>query len=465
MKLQEKPFQLLALLLERPGRLIKREEMRERLWEADTFVDFDQGLNTAVKKLRQTLNDSAGKPRYIETQPRRGYRFIAAVELVVPEGEAPPISLDEALPPDPGPGPPVATRAARLAKWWGVAAAIVLAAASSILYFTHPWGESAAGIESIAVLPLTNLSADAGQEYLVDGLTDALIGGLARIGTLRVISRTSVMQYKGTHKQIPEIARELRVDAVLEGTVLRSANRVRIATKLIRAATDRTLLAATYEGGLGDILALQNDVSSAIARKVAANVTTTARREPSTPAPSNAEAYEAYLKGRFFWDKRSLAGLTKAIQYFEEAIAKDPRSALAYAGLANCFNMLPFYGGSPPRVAFPKAKGPRCGLWSWTIVWRRVTRLWHSRACITIGIGREPNPSSAARSRSIPTTRRSGIGFLTTCWCGAGQRRSLGGREGIGSGPSQPQHQHPSRPSLLVHEKLRQGDCAAPADA
>lgn len=353
-KLQEKPFQLLTLLVARPGQLISREELRERLWEADTFVDFDQGLNTAVKKLRQALNDSAENPRYIETQPRKGYRFLAPVEAVTPPEESP-----VRLTPAPAEASPLVSATARKRRPWllgiGISALVLLLA---IFVFQRVRGRSSAPsrIESIAVLPLVNLSPDAGQEYFTDGVTDALITGLARIGTLRVISRTSAMQYKGTHKRLPEIARELNVDAVLEGTVFREKTRVRIDAKLIRASTDESLLEETYEGNLGDMLVLQNEVSSKIARRIAIKLTASEEYELSTSAPTNAQAYEAFLKGRFFWNKRSLPGLIKGMQYFQEAIAEDPRSAQAYAGLANCFNMLTFYGGQPPRDSFPKAK-------------------------------------------------------------------------------------------------------------
>jgi TolB-like protein len=243
-------------------------------------------------------------------------------------------------------------------RWRGFLAAAILLVAGVALYLVSrqkPFSEPDR-IASMAVLPFVNLNHDPDQEYLSDGLTDALITGLARAGTLRVISRTSAMEYKGVHKQLPQIARELHVDAVLEGSVFRSGNRVRIGAKLVRAATDQSLFAETYEGDLSDVLALQNGISMAIAHRVEVKLTPWQERELSNSIVTNTQAYEAYLKGRFFWNKRSLEGLNRAIGYFQQAIAKDPRSALAYAGLADCFNMLSFYGGAAPRESFPKAQ-------------------------------------------------------------------------------------------------------------
>jgi TolB-like protein len=243
-------------------------------------------------------------------------------------------------------------------RWRGFLAAAILLVAGVALYLVSrqkPFSEPDR-IASMAVLPFVNLNHDPDQEYLSDGLTDALITGLARAGTLRVISRTSAMEYKGVHKQLPQIARELQVDAVLEGSVFRSGNRVRISAKLVRAATDQSLFAETYEGDLSDVLALQNGISMAIAHRIEVKLTPWQERELSNSIVTNTQAYEAYLKGRFFWNKRSLEGLNRAIGYFQQAIAKDPRSALAYAGLADCFNMLSFYGGAAPRESFPKAQ-------------------------------------------------------------------------------------------------------------
>lgn len=362
-KLQEKPFQLLALLLERPGELMSRDELCDKLWGMDTFVDFNQGLNTAVKKLRQALGDTAEDPHYIETQPRRGYRFIGELSAYTPESEPTNssetsielIKVKEEIKSLPA-GTTVQHQYGR--KWQVFPLAAILLIAGTALYFA-PFQKSSPGsdhIGSIVVLPFVNLNHDPDQEYLSDELTDVLITGLARAGTLRVISRTSAMEYKGAHKRLPQIARELHVDTALEGSVFRSGNRVRINAKLVRAATDQSLFAETYEGDLSDVLTLQNRICTAIAHRIEVKLTPWQERELSSRISSDAEVYEAYLKGRFFWNKRSLEGLNRAIEYFQEAITKDPRSALAYAGLADCFNMLSFYEGATPRESFPQAR-------------------------------------------------------------------------------------------------------------
>jgi TolB-like protein len=300
---------------------------------------------------------------------------------------------------------------------------------------------------------------------LSDGLTDALITGLARAGTLRVISRTSAMEYKGVHKQLPQIARELHVDAVLEGSVFRSGNRVRIGAKLVRAATDQSLFAETYEGDLSDVLALQNGISMAIAHRVEVKLTPWQERELSNSIVTNTQAYEAYLKGRFFWNKRSLEGLNRAIGYFQQAIAKDPRSALAYAGLADCFNMLSFYGGAAPRESFPKAQAAalkaleldqNLGEAHAALAFSRLHHDWDwksAEAGFRRAIVLNPNYSNARHwySHYLLASGRSEDALIET-------------RKVLETGPAQPQHQHAPWPSLLVHAQLRSSDHATAPD-
>jgi TolB-like protein len=240
--LQEQPFQALVLLLERPGEVVTREELNKRLWPANTFVDFERGLNKAINKLRAALGDNAEKPCYIETLPQRGYRFIAPVE-----------NLAQHRP----------------------------------------------QIDSLAVLPLENLSGDPAQEYFSDGLTEELICAVARIASLRVISRTSVMPYKGARKSLPAIAKELRVDAIVEGTVARSDQKVRITAQLIYAPDDRHLWSGRYERELGDILQLQAEIAEDIASQIHKLVDPGQR--PAAPVRKvHPQAYEACLKGIFF---------------------------------------------------------------------------------------------------------------------------------------------------------------------
>ena len=295
-RLQEQPFQILQILLEHPGDVITREELRKRVWPSDTFVDFDHGINNAIKRLREALGDTAETPRFIETLPRRGYRFVAKLE-------------------------------------------------------------TSGGVRSLAVLPLENLSRDPEQEYFADGLTEALITNLAKIAALRIVSRTTAMTYKGTRsKSVPEIARELGADRIVEGTVLRSGDRVRISVQLIDAATDTHLWAENYERDLQDVLTLQGEMARAIADEIRVKLTPEEQAQLRPTRRVNAEAYELYLKGRYHWNKRNLPGLTKGAEYFQQAIDRDPTYAAAYAGLADASSRLGFWTDAPPEEACARGK-------------------------------------------------------------------------------------------------------------
>src|SRR5947207_1440858 len=296
MKLQEQPLQMLQVLLQRPGEVVTREELQQKIWPSDTFVDFDHGINNAIKRLREALGDAAETPHYIETLPRRGYRFIGKIEC-------------EAL-----------------------------------------------RMRFLAVLPLENLSHDPQQEYFAEGLTEALITTLAKIGELRVVSRTSAMLYKNVRKPLSEIARELEVDAIVEGTVLRAGHRVRITAQLIDPMKESHLWAESYERHLRDILDLQAEVAQAIAREIQVKLTPQEQAQFAQSRPVNPEAYEAYLKGRYHWNRRSREGLPKGVQYFQEAIAKDAGYAAAYAGLADCLSGLSNYNFVAPDEGCGKAK-------------------------------------------------------------------------------------------------------------
>ena len=279
-KLQEKPFRLLELLLQRPGEVVTRDELRQRLWPADTFVDFDNGLNTAVNKVRSALGDAAENPLFVETLGRRGYRFIAPLES---PPAAPPVAVEV---PDRRPRPVLTA-----------AIALVLVAAVSVVALRRwPRRGSVPPITSLAVLPLVNLSNDPEQEYFADGMTDALITDLASIRALRVISRQSVMAYKGSRKSLPQIARELDVDGVVEGSVARSAGRVRVTAQLVQAPTDRHLWAREYERDAQDLLALQSELVASIAREIRAVVTPEELARLGRPRATSVAAYDDYLR-------------------------------------------------------------------------------------------------------------------------------------------------------------------------
>jgi TolB-like protein/Tfp pilus assembly protein PilF len=361
---------------------VSREELREKLWPADTFVDFDHGLNAAVNRLREALGDSADEPRFVQTLPRRGYRFIAKVTdttvasaLAQTPAVPPAPSLPAQNSPEAASAPDLterighdALRAAErngevrgadrgrlsaayvaflrpnVSKLLTAAMLVALVAAAAYLWLERRSRMVATEtIRSLAVLPLENLSQDPAQDYFADGMTDELITSLAKLQTLKVISRSSVVRYKGTNKPLQEIARELNVDGVIEGTVLRSGNRVRITAQLIRAATDQHLWAETYEGSVEDALRLQDAVARAIVAEIRLKLGPDEEARLAKSPSVNPAAYEAYLRGRHdFYDRWNKAGFVSASHYFEEAITKDPQYAPAYAGLADYYTFSAF---------------------------------------------------------------------------------------------------------------------------
>src|SRR3954453_15731274 len=360
LRLPEQPFQVLAMLLERPGEIVTREELRNRLWTAETFVDFDHGVNKAVNRIRDALGDSATSPRFVETVARRGYRFIA--DLAVIEGAA---TVGGGTPAavlvrvdDEAPATVAAPAGFRRRYPWTITAVALALASLVIVWALQSRASQPGSIRSLAVLPLENLSGDAAQEYFADGMTDELIARLGQISALRVISRTSVMPYKRARKPLPEIARELNVDAVIEGTVLRAGGQVRITAQLIEARDEKHLWPDSYDGDLRDTLTLQNTVARAIAEQIRINLNpqeqaTLKRRKVVDP-----DAYEAYLRGRYFWNKRTGEDLEKAVAYFNRAIERDPTYAQPYSGLADAYALLGDweYGVLAPRDALPRAK-------------------------------------------------------------------------------------------------------------
>lgn len=361
-KLHDQPFKILAMLLERPGEVVTRHELRQKLWPADTFVDFNHGLNNAVLRLREALGDSADTPRFIETIPRRGYRLIVAVDSVadgtlsLTQSSTLDTSLAHAVQPVPTAStdapkssqtPKLHEASHRHPQFWrsvmvAASALAVIAVLLGSLLMRRP--TKIRPIESLAVLPFQNVSGDPTQDYLADGVTDLLITHLARLHSVRVISRTSAMHYKNSDQRLPEIARELDVDAVVEGTVSRTVDHVRINAQLVDARNDRHLWAQVFERDAHDLMALQGELAQTIADQV------TNRSDPRNQVRAqtiqvNPEAYEYYLKGRYFWNKRTEEGFIKAIRFFEESIAKQPNFAPAYAGLSDAYALL---GWAPP---------------------------------------------------------------------------------------------------------------------
>ena len=366
-KLQDQPFEILAILLARPGQLVSREELRQLLWSHDTFVDFDAGLNAAIKRLRDALNDSPDHPRYIETLPRRGYRFIGALRAapeLVPQDLRAVLEPDDAdrthrIPPNElrDSVPSMIVKTGWNSRRWKVAVACTVLVAAGI--GSSMWRsrrvaerENLGRIRSIAVLPLQNLSGDAAQEYFSEGMTDALITDLAQSNSLLVISATSSMRYRNTTKAVHDIGKELHVDAVIEGAVVRSGDEVRIDAQLIRTADDQHLWAKSYQRKIGDVLALQADVALAIADEVQLKLTPRERARLTRTRAINPDAYDAYLLGQYFLERAGKDNLQKARDYYQQAIQLDPNYALAWAGLADAQRLLVGGGFVPEPEGF-----------------------------------------------------------------------------------------------------------------
>jgi TolB-like protein/DNA-binding winged helix-turn-helix (wHTH) protein/Flp pilus assembly protein TadD len=375
-KLQDQPLQLLVMLLERPGEIVTREELQRRLWSADTFVDFDHSLNSAIKKLREALGDQSENPRFIETLHRRGYRFIAPVETqnsgdsgttVLPSGTP----SSGAIRPDVKVAPRSYGKRAKVLTSAVGLLGLTVAAALLLGLNVRGWRDRVfmrspkPQIPALAVLPLTNLSGDPEQEYFADGMTEELITELSRIHALKVISRTSVMEYKGTKKHLPQIARELGVDGIVEGSVIREGDQVRITVQLLDGPNDRHIWSEEYQRELRGILILQREMAEAITQQIRIQLTPQEQARISSGRVANPEAYEAYLRGRFYLTNQLTMAqpLNMAQRYFEEAIQKDPGFALGYVGLADSYVYLALFNQlSPERAYGPAEKALRRAL-------------------------------------------------------------------------------------------------------
>ncbi len=358
LKLQPQPFKVLTILAVRAGETVTREEIQHQVWGEELFVDFERGLNVCIQQIRGALNDDADAPRYIETLPKRGYRFLATVEkLENPVQTAHPAVASQQI---------AAVRSThpkgKRLRLAGALVSVVLLI-SALFHFAKisnrfPFRTAAKSIRSVAVLPFDNFSGDPEQQYFADGMTEALIAELGQIRDLRVPSRTSVMLYKRAKKPLRQIAKELTVDALLEGSVTRSGERVEITVQLLDGLRDQHLWGGTYDRDFRDVLALQHELARAITAELKISFSPQEQQHLKSSAPVNADAYAAYLRGRYYWYKRTIEGFQKSIQYYEQAVAADPNYAPAYAGLADAYALLGSSpnDGLPPYEAMPKAK-------------------------------------------------------------------------------------------------------------
>ena len=350
LKLQPQPARVLAILVSRAREVVTREELVQQVWGPGTYVDFEHGLNYAIRQIRGVLDDDPEHPQFIETIPKRGYRFIAPLSDHTASEQAP-------AGPDPvqrGSSANAARRSAGAYLVTGVLVVVIVVAVGWTYLHGPPTGS--ARIESVAVLPLRNLSNDPEQEYFTDGITDELITELAKSGSLRVISHTSVERYKGARPPLPEIATQLGVDAIVEGTVMRSAGRVRITAQLIDAHSDRHLWADSYERDMGDIVSLQDEVARRIASAIGTRLIVGQQLRPASRPTLDPAAHEAYLRGSFYWNQLSCDGFHKAQPYFEQAVKRDPRYSLAYVGLAKTYFTLADWGCSSDPELIAKSK-------------------------------------------------------------------------------------------------------------
>jgi TolB-like protein/DNA-binding winged helix-turn-helix (wHTH) protein/Tfp pilus assembly protein PilF len=350
-RLQEKPRSLLLVLAERRGELVSRKELHEHLWPNDTFVDFEDGLNAAMSKLREALDDDPQSPRYIETVRGRGYRFMARMELiaeaVIEAEERAPAPTSIAAPPTPAvEAEPASSRRRRVALV-AVLACLVLAGA---VFFAAQWRAAHARPISIAVLPFTNMTGDASRDYVCNGITEELIARLGNLspGRLRVIAPTSARVYANSNKPAQQIARELNVQYLIEGSLQQQGANVRVAAQLIRAEDQSQLWANIYEGDLSDQFEFESSVADSVGQALSLRVPALAHAEYR---PGKYEAHDAYLKGIYFFSQRSKHGFEQAIESFSNAVAIDPKYAAAYAQLADAYNLMGQYSWMDPHEA------------------------------------------------------------------------------------------------------------------
>jgi TolB-like protein/DNA-binding winged helix-turn-helix (wHTH) protein len=358
-RIQDLPFRALKLLLSRPNEVITREEFRQALWPDDVFVDFDLGIRSAIKRLRDALGDSAENPIFVETVDRRGYRWIAPTHI-----EAPPDAASAADPLDDALAAAVEPAAAspstwRIGNWkirnWQitfllVTVAFALGAFSLALLYRHP------ATDSIAVLPFTNAGGDASTDYLSDGITESLIGNLVHVPDLKVKSRNSVFRYKGKDIDAQKVGHDLGVSALVSGRVTSHGDQLEVSAELIDVRDNTEIWEHSYNVTSADIVSLQTQIAGDIAGKLRSKLSDSEKQQVTRQGTQNAEAYDLYLKGRYAWNRRTYGELQNALTYFNQALEKDPRYALAYSGIADVYSVLPNYGGNQ-NEDFPKSNG------------------------------------------------------------------------------------------------------------
>jgi TolB-like protein/DNA-binding winged helix-turn-helix (wHTH) protein/Tfp pilus assembly protein PilF len=345
-KLHGQPVEILALLLAQPGATVTREELQRRLWSENTFVDFESSLNAAVKRLRAALSDSPEKPKFVETLTRRGYRFIAPVEMVENKGHfAQRVSSQL----DPIKRIPFRRKTA-------LAASGLVLAALALAIWLGAFRTKANVIDSVAVLPFASDSTDPDGEYLSDGITENLINNLSQLPHLRVTARSTVFRYKGKDVDPERAGKDLQVHAVLTGRLLQHGNTLIVQAELIDVTTGAQIWGGQFNRKEEDVFALEEDLSREIAEKLRMRLTPDEKQRLAKRYTGDAEAYRFYLKGRYFCNKRTSEGTQKAVDYFQRAIERDPAYALAYAGLADAYTRISFFDVAPPRDAMPRAK-------------------------------------------------------------------------------------------------------------
>jgi TolB-like protein/DNA-binding winged helix-turn-helix (wHTH) protein len=382
-RIQQQPLQVLRLLLEAEGKVVSREQLRAALWPDETFVDFEHGVNTAVRRLRQALEDSGDNPRFIETLPKVGHRFIAPVEWLTSAGDR--HGLHSVVPIVP-PGLNAAVNKLRETlgdsaatptyvetvqgrgyrfigkiesdaispdqtlnrrRLWGIVAVCIVTLGVAVGGAWYLRSGKASQIDSIAVLPFTNGGGDANTEYLSDGITESLIGNLAHVPELKVKSRNSVFRYKGKDVDAQKVGSDLGVATLVSGRVVPRGDSIEVSAELTDVRDNTEIWGQHYSGKSANIISLQQQIAGDIAGKLRSKLTSSEKQQVAKQGTQNPEAYELYLKGRYSWNKRTAADLETALSYFNQAIAKDPGYALAYSGLAETYAVLPNYGGTP----------------------------------------------------------------------------------------------------------------------